>query len=1317
MNTNLWDFFPTLKKSLWGQLVLSLGLLCCLNTAIQATGTNCATVTEIPQAECETLVALYNSTDGANWSDSPANNWNVTNTPCSWWGVSCQAGNVINIYRGQNNLVGTIPDLSALTNLQILYLEENQLSGPIPDLSSLNNLENIQLINNQLSGSIPDLSALTNLKILQLGHNGLSGSIPDLSSLTNLQQIHLGDNELSGSIPNLNALINLDEIKLFDNQLSGSIPNLSALTNLKTLNLDNNQLSGSIPDLSTLTNLEDLNLGENQLTGSIPDLSTLTNLEVIDLQDNQLSGSIPDLSALTNLEQLYLDANQLSGSIPDLSALTNLEVLYLGDNQLSGSIPDLSTLTNLKEFELQFNQISGFIPDLSALTILKHILLFNNQLTGSIPDLSTLNLESLMLAHNQLTGPIPVSLTTQNNLYRLHIENNDCLTASDSSLIAFLNNLNPQWVNQACLVERLQFSSNNYTVNETGRSVTITVKRIGSNGAVSVDYASSDGTATASDYTAISGTLNWADTDNTDKSFTLNISDDSLVEGNETVNLTLSNVIGETALGFPNQTVVTIIDDEPAIPDVFCTNVTEIPQAECQALVALYNSTNGPNWSDSPENNWKITTTPCQWEGVHCQNGHVSELDREEENLVGSIPNLSALSDLQYLVLSVNSLSGPIPDLNGLTNLQEIYLDWNELSGSIPNFSGLTNLQEFSLETNQLTGPIPDFSGLNNLQNLWLAGNQLSGSIPNFSGLSNLQILALWGNELSGPIPDFTNLLQLRRLHLGWNQLTGSIPDLSHLSNLEQLSLNNNHLSGAIPLSLMTLSNLSNLALEYNDCLSATDPGLIAFLNNLDPMWVIQSCSLAGVRGHVELQGRPEAPDPAWITELRVSLTVPGETEPRYHFTPTTDDSGWFSLGGVVELGNYDIRVKGTHTLQNLINVTLETGENEVDFGTLLEGDANDDNVVTILDFSILASTFGKAEADPDFDARADFNQDGVVTILDFSLLASNFGQGGAPEPSMAAQFLAVASMGTVEMAVIPDQTKVNVGDTFELLVEINAGNQEIDGASAYLNFDPTVMRVDEIISAGVLNLVLLNHFDNQTGQITFSAGALESKPSGRFKLAIIRMKAIAVSKGSALNFNTQWGQSAQVTSGGASVLAQAKGGMVVIVGPASGFVNVPNFGAKVILDFGSGNGLWMWINNNGWTYFSAESMVTANLDGKIPDDVIIDFGPDYGIWLWMNNSTWVQLHSLSSESLVTGDLDGNGQDDIIIDFGADFGIWLLMNNKLWVHLHSNSPESLITRDLDGNGQDEVIIDFGSAGIWQWFNNSFWVQLHNLSSQ
>jgi hypothetical protein len=70
-------------------------------------------------------------------------------------------------------------------------------------------------------------------------------------------------------------------------------------------------------------------------------------------------------------------------------------------------------------------------------------------------------------------------------------------------------------------------------------------------------------------------------------------------------------------------------------------------------------------------------------------------------------------------------------------------------------------------------------------------------------------------------------------------------------------------------------------------------------------------------------------------------------------------------------------------------------GLNEIDFGLLREGDANNDNVVSILDFSILATAFGECSDCPLFDERADFNGDGCILINDFSLLATNFGESG----------------------------------------------------------------------------------------------------------------------------------------------------------------------------------------------------------------------------------------------------------------------------------------------------------------------------------
>jgi len=113
----------------------------------------------------------------------------------------------------------------------------------------------------------------------------------------------------------------------------------------------------------------------------------------------------------------------------------------------------------------------------------------------------------------------------------------------------------------------LQFSSAAYSQAEGDSgagAATITVTRSsGSTGAVSVDYAASDGSATAgSDYAAASGTLTWADGDMTSKTFTVTLHGDTAGEPNETVNLVLSNPTGEAILGTPGAAVLTILNDD-----------------------------------------------------------------------------------------------------------------------------------------------------------------------------------------------------------------------------------------------------------------------------------------------------------------------------------------------------------------------------------------------------------------------------------------------------------------------------------------------------------------------------------------------------------------------------------------------------------------------------------------------------------------------------------------------------------------------------------------------------------------------------------
>ena len=107
-------------------------------------------------------------------------------------------------------------------------------------------------------------------------------------------------------------------------------------------------------------------------------------------------------------------------------------------------------------------------------------------------------------------------------------------------------------------------SAEAYSVSEAATSVTISVLRLnGSNSVLSVHYATADGSATAgADYGSTSGTLTFA-TNETLKTFTIPISQDSLVEGDETFTVTISNLQPPGAAQFVTSTAtVTILDDD-----------------------------------------------------------------------------------------------------------------------------------------------------------------------------------------------------------------------------------------------------------------------------------------------------------------------------------------------------------------------------------------------------------------------------------------------------------------------------------------------------------------------------------------------------------------------------------------------------------------------------------------------------------------------------------------------------------------------------------------------------------------------------------
>ena len=902
----------------------------------------------------DALVALYNSTDGPNWTNNT--NWLSSKPLNTWHGVTTDEGRVSGLSLSQNKLTGEIPaELGNLSNLRSLDLGGNQLTGEIPaEMGSLSSVTWLLLWGNELTGKIPaELGGLSNLENLDFGSNQLTGAIPvELGGLSNLKYLWLGRNQLIGAIPaELGSLSNLENLDLGGNQLTGAIPaELGSLSNLENLDLGGNQLTGAIPsELGNLSNLELLRLGGNQLTGCVPaglryvpdsdfgrlglpfcvagraalvalynatDGPNWTNntnwlsykplnewhgvttdsggrVTELDLADNRLTGEIPAaLDSLSALESLYLSSNQLTGCVPAvlrgvpnndfgelglpfcvadrdvLVALYNaadgpnwknntnwlsykplnewhgvttdsggrVTELDLHDNRLIGEIPpELGQLSHLRFLDFVRNRLAGMIPaELGNLSNLRELYLGGNRLTGAIPaELGNLsNLDRLFLWPNQLSGTIPAELGNLSNLRFLNLGRNR-LTGAIPAELGNLSNL------------RYLYLGGNQ----------------------------------------LSGTIP-AELGNLSTLEQLYLHENELTGAMPTELEGLSSLTNLRLWGNQWTGCLPASFRDMRRNDLEFILLPFCDAKERDALVALYNSTHGPNWTNNA--NWLSDKPMGQWHGVTTDaRGRVTHLDLADNRLTGEIPSaLGILESLQELSLSDNKLTGRIPaSLGSLDSLQDLSISGNLLTGCIPG--ELQSVQESDLDelglpfcgvVDCVTGgavsnatnaglvsdcealldargtlagsallnwswytPIAQWDGVTisgtprRVHKLYLQYKGLTGTIPpEIGGLSMLGSLDLSRNELSGEIPaEIGSLVNLRELTLRDNDLRGEIPpELGSLSKLEHLNMNDNRLYGEIPEAFANLRNLRSLSFWGND-LSGEIPSWFGRLTNL----------------------------------------------------------------------------------------------------------------------------------------------------------------------------------------------------------------------------------------------------------------------------------------------------------------------------------------------------------------------------------------------------------------------------------------------------------------------------------------------------
>ena len=805
------------------------------NITTNQTGQNYASAF-VSYPDRQALTDLYSATGGASWTNSTgwktaplyADGFAMPGTEGTWFGVTVDSGShrVTHIDLNTNNLTGTFPaSVSALTSLQGLNLSHNSLGGSMP-------------------GS---LGTLTSLHTLYLNHNLLTGSIPaEMGSLTGLQQLWLNNNQLNGTIPTtLGGLTSIQSMSLGSNLLTGSIPTqLGSLTSLQNLYLNSNQLSGTIPTaLSTLINLDQLFLDNNLLTGTIPAaLGDLTQLHVLTLQANQLSGSLPSaLGNLINLTQLTLNSNKLVGPLPTtLTNLVNLDVAHtdFGFNGLYTS--DATLISFLTARDPDWSETQTIAPSGITATPLNGA----NILVSWIPIPYKANTGGYKVYISQTTGgpytPLgqtadkwatvfPVSGLTPGETYYFVVQ-----THTDAHL-ANANAIDSENSTQASATAWTQVA-----IQVTG---TVTLDSAPLAGVVMSGLTGNPTTNASGVYTG-------------------------------TVAAGWSGTATPTLAGYSftpaSRTYTGLTTDQTAQDYAAAYVISPIRQA----LIDLYNATNGAGWTDN--SGWKnpplytdgfaLPGTESNWYGVHTNGGTSLGINLSENHLVGTLPaSIGTLTSLVSLNLHTNQLSGTLPaELGNLTNLTVLHLYENAFTGSLPSTLGnLTHLFQLKAHTNLLSGSIPTALGsMTALQWLDLSGNGFTGSLPtelgnlpllqvldahnnslsgelpdSLGGLTNLTSLLLSGNSFSGPIPTaWGGMGALEALYLNDNELSGSIPSsLGGLTHLIDLKLNDNELTGSIPssfggLTILTTLNLSNNHLEG---VLPNEMGSLAYLQNL----------------------------------------------------------------------------------------------------------------------------------------------------------------------------------------------------------------------------------------------------------------------------------------------------------------------------------------------------------------------------------------------------------------------------------------------------------------------------------------------------
>ncbi len=743
-------------------------------------------VPDVPQAQRDALVDLYNSTNGANWSNNT--NWTSSNPVSTWFGVTTTniAGteHVTQINLSQNNLTGTLTSsIEDFTHLNSLQLNTNNIGGTIPvSIANLQELNLLLLAVNNLTGGIPsELGNMSSITYLNLGDNPLGGSIPvEIFNLTDLNYLDFRACNLTGTIPSeIGNLTNLTQLFLFFNDLSGSIPTEFAnLINLNNVSLNGNNLEGSLPsNISNFNNLQYLNLADNNFSGAIPDMTSLP-LSLLWIQNNNFTfedfeNQFTDYQNNINDFQYASQANITEDSIEfinvddnlildtGLTSANNQYTWFFNGAQLVDETGPSVTLNNIQteqmgtySCQITNSVVSGLAlftgefvigqdptlsPDYNIL-----VDLYNNTggdtwtnntnwLDPNIPlsgwhgiTMDGNNVLRISLFNNNLQGSLPSSITNLSSAISLSFGNNNLSgLIPDFSAISTLEVLGLNNNDFSFLDFEPNFTNNASIPNFIFSPQNQLDDEIILDAVIGDDYTFNMTTIAGSNVE-----YQWHTLSTFDQSVTA-------VSGQNTNQLNLPNIQDDQLDAY------TCIATSPLVPGLeIRRNMIElkgpVSQIERDALIAFYNATNGQNWTNAE--NWNTAAPVSTWQGVTTTGNKVTRLALQSFNPNGDFPDvIGDLTNLEglYIGLADLNLTGSIPETIGnLTNLKALWFQATGMSGELPDsFGNLVNLREIRFLANSFTGTLPaSMSNLTQLESVQMSGNEFFGNGSSFSG-------------------------------------------------------------------------------------------------------------------------------------------------------------------------------------------------------------------------------------------------------------------------------------------------------------------------------------------------------------------------------------------------------------------------------------------------------------------------------------------------------------------------------------------------------------------------------------------------------